>query len=366
MNPLARERVSTLSSLASALLLVVASNATAQTVRQKVEAPPTQKKQVEVEVEEEGRGRLENLFNQAYASKQWKKAIEIGLELVGREKSEARVVLEYNLACVFALAEQRDEAIHWLRRSAADGFSNLQLFEHDSDLRPLRGDPAYREIVEVVRKNYFAYRERIREKADKSEPVVLVPDNLAKDRPAPVVVVLHPYGGTPEGIAECFREATFEMGAILVAPRALHPVGGGYEWGAEEDVSMLVDRALDRLEKERPIDRARIVLGGFSQGATRSLDLGMHHPERFCGIVSVGGEFMSLAVDPESDLRKLPRFYLMVGANDRRASCNELARRELECAGITVKLEVFPGLGHDFPRDRVRELATALRFVLSR
>ena len=59
----------------------------------------------------------------------------------------------YNLACLLETDGDRSQALATLREAAARGFANVGLLERDSDLRGLRADPAYGEILAAARRN---------------------------------------------------------------------------------------------------------------------------------------------------------------------------------------------------------------------
>jgi Flp pilus assembly protein TadD len=54
----------------------------------------------------------------------------------------------YNVACGYALLNDKDNALFWLNRSLAAGFDRADLLRDDSDLDPLRSDPRFKEIVQ--------------------------------------------------------------------------------------------------------------------------------------------------------------------------------------------------------------------------
>jgi tetratricopeptide (TPR) repeat protein len=53
----------------------------------------------------------------------------------------------YNIACGFALLNDKENALTWLERSLAIGFDGADLLGNDSDLDPLRSDPRFKQIV---------------------------------------------------------------------------------------------------------------------------------------------------------------------------------------------------------------------------
>jgi predicted esterase len=58
----------------------------------------------------------------------------------------------YNLACAYALNRDRSRALDALKRAVEKGFKDAATLERDKDLDALRDDPAYKQIVEELRK----------------------------------------------------------------------------------------------------------------------------------------------------------------------------------------------------------------------
>jgi Flp pilus assembly protein TadD len=53
----------------------------------------------------------------------------------------------YNIACAFALEDQKAEAIATLRKAMDHGFGHWKWIEHDSDLDSLRDEPGFKELL---------------------------------------------------------------------------------------------------------------------------------------------------------------------------------------------------------------------------
>jgi adenylate cyclase len=70
---------------------------------------------------------------------------ERALEWAGRARSanESDSLVLYNVSCVYALGDLKDEAIECLDKAIQNGFGHRQWVEHDSDLDALRGDPRF-------------------------------------------------------------------------------------------------------------------------------------------------------------------------------------------------------------------------------
>ena len=56
----------------------------------------------------------------------------------------------YNVACGYALLNDKDNALFWLNRSLLAGFDRGDLLRDDSDLDSLRSDPRFREIAQKL------------------------------------------------------------------------------------------------------------------------------------------------------------------------------------------------------------------------
>jgi tetratricopeptide (TPR) repeat protein len=90
-------------------------------------------------------------FSRGYAlhqGDQYIEAIEAFSHSIGLGYRQATSM--YNVACGYALLNDKDNALFWLNRSIAAGFDRADLLSGDSDLDPLRSDPRFKEIVQKV------------------------------------------------------------------------------------------------------------------------------------------------------------------------------------------------------------------------
>ena len=90
-------------------------------------------------------------FSRGYAlhqSDHYIEAIEAFTHSIGLGYRQATSM--YNVACGYALLNDKENAIFWLERALAVGFDRTDLLRTDSDLDPLRSDPRFGEIVRKV------------------------------------------------------------------------------------------------------------------------------------------------------------------------------------------------------------------------
>jgi len=132
----------------------------------------------------------------------------------------------------------------------------------------------------------------------------------------PVVVILHGMGSRPEDMVSFAERTDLPEGTRFVfpyAPTATHPPEGrerGFIWWslgddfadprrhqypAMEVVRRQVIALLDSLEEEYGVSSERIVLGGFSQGAMLAMDVALHDPRPFAGVIIMSGTFVDEA-----------------------------------------------------------------------
>jgi hypothetical protein len=67
----------------------------------------------------------------------------------------------YAAASAYALLDRHDQALHYLRMAADDGFPCYPLFEHDSNLNKLRTDPRFLSFVTEQKKQWEYFREHL-------------------------------------------------------------------------------------------------------------------------------------------------------------------------------------------------------------
>jgi len=72
--------------------------------------------------------------------------------VLGEDHPETAGTL-YSLGSLNALRGSRVEALDWLGQAVAHGYAHADTMAGDSDLRHLRGDPAFESLVARARKN---------------------------------------------------------------------------------------------------------------------------------------------------------------------------------------------------------------------
>jgi phospholipase/carboxylesterase len=123
----------------------------------------------------------------------------------------------------------------------------------------------------------------------------------------------------------------------------------GYTWRqSEPDVVAAEQRVFDSIalaEKKFNIGQRRIFLAGYDCGGTMAFRIAHNHPQRFAGIVSLGGAFPSDRAPLRRlvEARRLPVF-LTCGRDSLKYPSDKVCEnlRLFHTAGIDISLRQYP------------------------
>lgn len=177
--------------------------------------------------------------------------------------------------------------------------------------------------------------------------VLYVPPSYHPGQPAPLAVMLHGAGGNAQHsltLLQPYADAT-EM-IILV------PESQGRTWdvilGDYGPDSTFIDRALAQTFAHYAIDPRRVAVGGFSDGASYALSLGIINGDLFTHIIAYSPGFMAPTMQ-----RGTPQIFMSHGVHDTVLPIQRCSRRlvpHLQQAGYTVVYREFDG-PHTVPPD---------------
>jgi phospholipase/carboxylesterase len=194
--------------------------------------------------------------------------------------------------------------------------------------------------------------------ADGRDALIYVPGRYQPDHPAPLVLSLHGAGGNEQGGLYPLQTFADETGLIL-----LSPASRGRTWdmilrnyGPDID---FIDQALSRAFEQYAIDPNRLAVGGFSDGASYALSIGLTNGDLFNHVLAFSPGFASPAAQ-----RGSPGLYVSHGTQDSVLPIDVCSRRivpMLKQAGYDVTYHEFDG-PHTVPPEIAHE---ALDWFLS-
>ena len=273
----------------------------------------------------------------------------------------------YNLACALARVKKLDEAFAALSKAVEKGFADPAHLREDLDLESLRVDKRFEELALKARENETkgAYDQAVEVKGVKTVEGfpegglryrVRMPETASKEKPARLIVWLHPSGGSMNVLVERMAPALAERGFALFVPTQKQWFG----W-TEEEGERLLNRTLPDVAKIDGIDVKRPLLMGFSAGGQMALVLWKENPDKFGGLVLDAAYPVSMVQDgekvrskmmdlPGGDVKKTP-FFVIIGSKDQREQAKVVWQQTAAKwipAGVPLSIEVVPDRGHDW------------------
>ncbi|WP_254152852.1 alpha/beta hydrolase [Chryseosolibacter indicus] len=185
-------------------------------------------------------------------------------------------------------------------------------------------------------------------KLDKGrDGLMYVPKGYNKDSPAALAVMLHGAGGNAEHGLALIRAYADENNIILLAPSSR-----GQTWdiiandGFDRDV-IYIDQALEHVFNTYSVDTSRIAIGGFSDGASYALCLGLTNGDLFTHVIAFSPGFFYTILT-----KGKPRIFISHGTRDSVLPIDPCSRRivpRLKQQSVLVDYNEFDG-GHEIPK----------------
>jgi phospholipase/carboxylesterase len=180
-----------------------------------------------------------------------------------------------------------------------------------------------------------------------------VPPTCRTGRPAPLAVLLHGAGEDGRDGLALLRSHADGAGLILLAPSSREytwDIIAGRSYGPDV---VAIDRVLESTFSRYAVDPARVAVGGYSDGASYALSLGISNGDLFTHVLAFSPGFVVPAGQEGS-----PRIFVSHGTRDRWLPidrCSRVIVPRLERAGYEVRYREFEG-GHVVPPEIAREV----------
>jgi predicted esterase len=185
---------------------------------------------------------------------------------------------------------------------------------------------------------------------DGRDGTLYVPKAYKPGVPMPLLMMLHGFGGTSQGVRYAFPLGE-EFGVIVIAPESRALTWGQSAPGFDIDVRYL-GAAYRHVSGILDIDRTHVALGGQSDGANYAFAMGLAYGDTF-------NHLMIFSEGTMLPFRKQgkPRIFLAHGLNDTQMPIDRTSRLyvpQLKAEGYDVTYREYDG-GHGTPVRVVRE-----------
>jgi phospholipase/carboxylesterase len=176
--------------------------------------------------------------------------------------------------------------------------------------------------------------------------LLYLPESYDANRPASLALMLHGSGAPAEQGISLLRNYADSRNIILLAPAAREytwDIIAGHAFGPDVQA---IDQALAYVFSHYAIDPAHIAVGGFSDGASYALSLGLTNGDLFTHIIAFSPGFAyTLTTNGK------PAVFISHGTDDPVLPIDPCGRRivpQLEAKGLKVAYHEFKGM-HEIP-----------------
>ncbi len=180
--------------------------------------------------------------------------------------------------------------------------------------------------------------------------LLYVPRGHNISRPAPLVLMLHGAGGVAGHVVPLVQSFADQRGVLILAPDSRARDTWDIIRGRYGPDIQFIDQALGFVFERFSVDPQRLAIGGFSDGASYALSVGLMNGDFFRHILAFSPGFAAPA-----QTRDKPRIFISHGDKDEVLPverCGRRLARELPRAGYDVDYREFAG-GHVVPPEMV-------------
>lgn len=178
------------------------------------------------------------------------------------------------------------------------------------------------------------------ELAEERDTLLIVPENLAADKPVPLFVMFHGSSGSAQKVMPFVETYAHRHKFLLLLPQSTY-----YTWdlsvgGHGPDLDRL-GKALERVSSHFMIDPTHFAFAGFSDGGSYALSTGLTNGDLISHIIVFSGGFMNVYLKIGK-----PRVFISHSPEDEQLNIKTSALKhykELKSEGYDIAFELFSG-----------------------
>jgi predicted esterase len=258
--------------------------------------------------------------------------------------------------CLYAVTGHKERALLAFDEALKRGvWWAEERLRSDSDLGSLQGDPEFERLVALS-------SDKHKLATAKAELFVHRPDGVG---PFPLLIVLHARNSSAERDISFWKSAV-KYGWILAMPQSSQPSSPfSFVWDDREKAMKELAEHFNSLVEKYPIALNRMVVAGFSQGATRAIEVVMSQRIKAGGFIAVVPGTIDLDELSNWADRSRVNCVLISGGRDPRYEMFQQIKEILTQKNIPLMFENYPEMAHDFPDDFETVLQKGLEFILN-
>lgn len=175
---------------------------------------------------------------------------------------------------------------------------------------------------------------------------LFVPEGVTKEKPAPLLVLLHGSGHNGRLLVEHWQKLAAAEGLVLAGPDARSPE----QWSIPEDGPRFLRDLVEELKTTQPVDPARVYLFGHSAGAVFGLYLTALESEYFAAVAVSAGALRDKNFEMLDEAERKVPVALFVGTKDPLFPLDAVraTRDAYKQRGFPVELTEIPNHDHNY------------------
>jgi dienelactone hydrolase len=310
---------------------------------------------------------LQKRLQELYRNKEFVVALDLATRQFDRFP-EDRILLYYWRITMAVRTGGIPLSLRLLKEALADGvWYGDVLLRKSPSLKPLQGLPEFEKLVDLN-------QELAKEEEQQSFPLItLRPEGLCQEGSdaCPLLLALHANSSNAQASMDFWKPAA-TAGWLVAAPQSTQAIWkGAYVWDDREVTESEIRKNYSLLNTGYSIDPRCTVLAGNSMGGETAIWLALKNVIETIGFIAIGpGGPLVDEVDSwdpiiKENLTGNLRGYIIIGEADKEISHQNLKIfiDRLDKEGISCKLEIVPGAGHDYVSDYDACLLRALDFL---
>jgi predicted esterase len=182
----------------------------------------------------------------------------------------------------------------------------------------------------------------------KRDGFIYVPKNYSHQKPAAVALMLHGAGGQAQHGLDLIKQYADHRNIILLAPASRDMTWDIIVKDSFDADVIFINQALSIVFNQYNVDTTHIAIGGFSDGASYALSLGLSNGDLFTHIIAFSPGFTYSVAK-----KGKPLVFISHGTKDRVLPIDPCSRRivpQLQGQGYTVNYKEFDG-EHQIPQN---------------
>jgi hypothetical protein len=311
---------------------------------------------------------LEEYFSTPYSEKKYDEVLKLlhhANELLSKEDYEKSLFeLMIYEAMIYAQTNNNEGCITVIKKSLKKGYS-LPL--HWSSFNFLLEHPEYEDLSNLNVKHLQQAKENSKFKYE-----VHLPKSYDPAKKHPLFFCLHGDGFSCNIKNTSWywkADALLEKGYIVVYPQSSQIYfHNSFGWLCDPTLSRKeLKDCFEQLLLDYSIDETCVLIGGFSGGATTSIDIALHNTIPIKGVIALcPGDYLgTLKLNDATKLaERKAKIVILEGDQNTDPVVQHLLKIFKE-SGLSHEYYINKGIGHEYPKDLAEKTLKAVEFIVS-